>query len=83
MTDKLTGSPTEHWTGHPQPMVGLVRVDGQCFRVMGANPRPLPAGACPVMEQKALELTATHTHYSFGGAGIALDLTFSHAGVPR
>ena len=70
-TDRLTDSPTRHWTGHPQPLAGLVRVDGKPFRIMGAAPREVPA-----MEQAAIELTPTHTRYRFTGAGIAMELTF-------
>ena len=70
-TDRLTDSPTRHWTGHPEPLAGLVRVDGKAFRIMGAVPREVPA-----MEQTGTELTPTHTRYHFAGAGVGIDLTF-------
>ncbi len=71
MSDKLNESPTKHWTGHNEPLNGLVRVDGKPFRVMGTDPRNVPA-----MEQTGSELTPTHTRYHFAGAGVAVDLTF-------
>ena len=70
-TDKLTDSPTKHWTGHNQPLNSLVRVDGKAFRVMGSDPRDVPA-----MEQTGSELTPTHTRYHFAAGGVAVDLTF-------
>lgn len=70
-TDKLTDSPTRHWTGAPQQLTGLVRIDGKAYRILGADPRDLPA-----LEQAAHELTPTHTRYSFRGAGVQVDLTF-------
>jgi hypothetical protein len=70
-TDKLTDSSTIHWTGHPEPLNSLVRVDGKTFRIMGRDPRRIPA-----MEQTAMKLDFTHTRYSFRGAGVQLDLTF-------
>ena len=70
-TDVLTDSPTRHWTGHPQPLEGLVRVDNQTFRILGDSPREVPA-----MPQTGKELTPTHTRYHLGGGGIALDLAF-------
>ncbi|MEZ0542630.1 glutaminase family protein [Fibrella arboris] len=38
MTDRLTDSPTCHWTGKPQSLEGLVRVDGQAYQFLGATP---------------------------------------------
>lgn len=70
-TDKLTDSPTRHWTGHPQPLTGLVRLDGKPFRIMGRDPSKVPA-----MEQTSLQLTPTHTRYTFAGPGVEIDLTF-------
>lgn len=37
-TDRLTDSPTRHWTGRPQSLEGVVRVDGKAYQFMGAVP---------------------------------------------
>jgi hypothetical protein len=70
-TDKLTDSPTRHWTGHPQPLLGLVRIDAQCFRMMGDEP-----GSVPALEQTSLVLTPMHTRYTFKGHGVEIELSF-------
>ena len=70
-TDRLTDSPTRHWTGHPQPLNGLVRLDGKVFRIMGNSP-----GDVPAMEQISLEVTPTHTRYSFRTKTVQIDLAF-------
>jgi len=69
--DRLTGGVTHHWTGAPQPLTGLIRVDGKTFRFAGAEPRDLPA-----IGQTKLTVTPTSTRYEFAGSGIHLSLTF-------
>ena len=70
-TDDLTASDTVHWTGKPQPIAGLIRIDGKPMRFMGHSPREIPA-----MQQVEHTVTPTHTRYAFDGGGIRLDLTF-------
>ncbi|MGA7157343.1 MAG: DUF4965 domain-containing protein [Acidobacteriaceae bacterium] len=70
-TNKLTDSPTRHWTGYLEPLMGLVRIDGNSYRIMGTEPGDLAA-----LEQTSLVLTPTHTNYRFEGAGVAIELSF-------
>lgn len=70
-TDQLTGSNTSHWTGAPQPINGIARIDGKAFRFMGRDPRNVPA-----MEQVSRSIAPTHTYYEFKAAGIDLRLAF-------
>jgi hypothetical protein len=70
-SDQLTGSDTTHWTGTPQPLVGIARIDGKAFRFMGKHPEDVPA-----MEQTGTTVTPTHTRYKFRQGGVTLDLTF-------
>lgn len=70
-TDKLTGSDTSHWTGAPQPIAGIVRIDGKPFRFMGAHPDTIPAVA-----QTGSSVTPTHTNYEFQEGGVAIKMSF-------
>ena len=76
MSDNLTDSPTKHWSEAAQPMIGLVRIDGQAFRWMGAPARGFRLPAVDVMHQVAVEVTPLHSRYSFSAAGIELRVTF-------
>jgi hypothetical protein len=51
--------------------MGLVRIDAQCFRIMGDEP-----GSVPALEQTSLVLTPMHTRYTFRGNGVEIELSF-------
>ena len=75
--DRLTDDATRHWTGKPQPMTSLVRVDGAAYRLMGAEPASVAA-----MAQTGLDVTPTRTIYRFAGAGVTVALTFTTPALP-
>ncbi|HEY1757982.1 MAG TPA: DUF4965 domain-containing protein [Bryobacteraceae bacterium] len=70
-TDNLTNSNTTHWTGTPQPIAGIIRIDNKPMRFIGESPREVAA-----MQQTAHSITPTQTHYEFRAGGVQLGLTF-------
>jgi hypothetical protein len=76
MSDKLTDSPTRHWTEVPQALTGFPRIDGKTFRWMGAPARRRDWEGIAPMEQKSVQITALHTRYVFAAGGIELEATF-------
>ncbi|HKW88618.1 MAG TPA: DUF4965 domain-containing protein [Candidatus Acidoferrales bacterium] len=77
MNDRLTDGPTRHWTGAPQPLTGLIRIDGQVFRWMGDRP-----DSAPPMKQTGLEITPTRSIYRFDQSGVHLEITFLSPLIP-
>jgi len=75
--DQLTDTDTVHWTGKPQHLTSLVRIDGKTFRLMGKEPADLPP-----LRQTHLEVLPTRTIYTFEGQGLTLSLTFMTAALP-
>jgi Domain of unknown function (DUF4965)/Domain of unknown function (DUF1793)/Domain of unknown function (DUF5127)/Domain of unknown function (DUF4964) len=78
MNDKLTDTPTRHWTGADQPMRGLARIDGKAYRFMGSSPREVPA-----MEQKSVDVRPTHVIYIFEEGGVQCTMTFLTPAIPQ
>jgi hypothetical protein len=76
-TDHLNGSGTVHWTGKPNSLTALVRIDGQTFHVMGRE-----RGSAPMLPQKSVEVLPTRTIYTFSGSGVDLELTFLTPALP-
>lgn len=69
--DRLTDDWPRHWTGRIHALAGLVRVDGEAFRLMGAGPAHVPAAA-----QTGLTVTPTRTTYTFKQSGVDFSLEF-------
>jgi len=69
--DRLTDAVTTHWTGKPQPLNSLVRIDGKAYRLMGRQP-----AAAPALTQTSVRVLPTRTVYEFAGAGVKVRLTF-------
>lgn len=75
--DKLTDTPTRHWTGKTQTLSALIRIDGETFRLMGTEPANIPA-----LPQTRVQVLPTHTIYDFAGQNIAVTLTFTTPALP-
>ena len=75
--DKLTDRTTQHWTRREHPLVSLIRVDGQAFRLMGNDPTNVPP-----LPQVALTVTPTRSIYEFGNAQVHVTLTFMTPALP-
>lgn len=78
MNDRLTDDFPKHWTGSPNGMTSLVRIDGTTWRLIGPQPRGAEA-----MEQKSVTVHPTRTVYEFEGGGVALTLTFLTPALPH
>jgi hypothetical protein len=75
--DHLTDDVTRHWTGHPHPLVGLIRIDGKTYRLMGNDPANAPA-----LPQASVTVLPTRSIYEFAGAGVHVTLTFMRPALP-
>ncbi len=75
--DHLTDDVTRHWTGKPQSLESMIRIDGAVYRLMG---KPVEEESLP---QVGLAVFPTRTVYDFEGAGVHLTLTFLTPLLPR
>ena len=76
--NKLNDATTQHWTHREHPLVSLIRVDGQSFRLMGVEPKDIPP-----FTQTAVTVTPTRSIYEFEDAGVHVTLTFLEPALPE
>jgi hypothetical protein len=69
--DRLSDDWTRHWTGRPQALMAMLRIDGKTYRVMGREPRSVPATV-----QVRCDVFPTRTVYQFQDAGVEIGMTF-------
>ena len=81
--DRLSDTGTTHWTGKPNGLGALVRIDGKDYSLTGAAGRGgRGAPASNPLTQTRLEVLPTRTIYEFAGAGLKVGLTFLTPALP-
>jgi hypothetical protein len=78
MADHLTDDTTRHWTRQPHPLVSLIRIDGETYRLMGTE----PAGLAP-LPQLGVSVVPTRSTYEFGDSRLRVVLTFMTPALPH
>ncbi len=74
-SDQLNESTTKHWTGSPNSILGLIKVDGKVYRFLGKEDT-LNTLSIQLAKQESIDMSATETKYVFTCGGIQLNLSF-------
>ena len=77
-SDRLTDDWPRHWTGTIHALSSMVRIDGKAHRLMGSEPRDVPA-----MRQVGLKVLPTRTIYEFQSDKVHVRLTFTTPLLPH
>jgi len=75
-SDQLNESTTKHWTGKPNSILGLIKVDGKVYRFLGKEDT-LNSLSIQLAKQESIYMTATETNYIFTCGGVQLNLSFT------
>ena len=76
-SNKLYSSETRHWTGRENRLSAMVRVDGQTFRLMGAQPEESAS-----LPQTSLLVLPTRTIYTFANEKVQVRMIFLTPAIP-
>ncbi|HEV2456035.1 MAG TPA: DUF5127 domain-containing protein [Verrucomicrobiae bacterium] len=74
--DWLTDTNTASWTGTPQPLDNLIRIDGRAYRLMGVEPANVPA-----LKQISIQVLPTRTIAVFTNETVQVTMTFMTPGL--
>jgi hypothetical protein len=77
VSDTLTETETENWSGTETPISGLLRVDGISYRWLGAS-----SNSPAVLQNGFSVISATRTRVSFSAGGINALVTFTSPLIP-
>jgi hypothetical protein len=79
--NNLTDDITREWTGNPQPLISLIKIDGQTSRLMGAAATN-PMASIPAFPQTGLQVTPTRSIYDFDNGHVHVTMTFMTPALP-
>ncbi|WP_208420087.1 glutaminase domain-containing protein [Paraflavitalea devenefica] len=65
VSDKLNTTPTKHWTGADQSLLGMIKVDGTVYRFMGAAEK-LYNTVVPASDEKSYAVAYTESEPATG-----------------
>ena len=77
--DQLNAATTTHWTGNEKPLYGLLRVDGEAYRFMGARQECILQSIAPMAYEERWEGAFTRQIPAVGWQ----DLSFDDSGWER
>lgn len=76
-SNKLYSDETRHWTGRENRLGAMVRVDGQTFRLMGAQPEESAS-----LPQTGVLVLPTRTLYTFANQKVQVQMIFLTPAIP-
>ena len=76
-SNKLYSDSTRHWTNRENQLSAMARIDGQTFRLMGAQPEESAS-----LPQTNLLVTPTRTIYTFQNDAVQVQLVFLTPAIP-
>ena len=81
MADRLTDTPTKHWTGVSQDLIGIVRVDQKNYRFLGSLGRE--DLSVPALVESSSQVTPTRTVVVMTSPEIELRVEFLTPAFPE